>query len=70
MFHPKVAEDRYICINLLNEWNSNRTMEDFIFGILEIMDNPVPEGKYNNEAKKLLEKNPDEFYKVVKEYTE
>ena len=70
MFHPNVAEDGHICINLLNEWNSNRTMEDVIFGILEIMDNPIAEGGYNNEAKKLLEKNPDEFYKIAEEYTE
>lgn len=70
MFHPNVADDGHICINLLNEWNPKRTMEDVIFGILEIMDNPVPEGGYSNEARKTLEKNPDEYYKIVEEYTE
>ena len=70
MFHPNVSQNGHICINLLNEWNSKRTMEDIFFGILEIMDNPVAEGGYDNEAKKLLEQNPDEFYKIAEEYTE
>lgn len=69
MFHPNVDSNGHICINILNKWDQNRTMEDVIFGILEIMDNPIADGGYKNEARKLLETNVDEFYKRVEEYT-
>ena len=69
MFHPNVNEDGHICINILNEWNPKRTMIDVITGIEEIMVNPIPDGGYSNEAKKLLETNKDDFYKKVEEYT-
>lgn len=69
MFHPNVASDGHVCINILNSWDKNRTLEDVLLGILEIMDNPIADGGYYNEARKLLETNVDEFYKKVEEYT-
>lgn len=70
MFHPNIDEKNgHVCINILNDWDPKTTIEDVILGILEIMDNPVPDGGYSNEAKKLLETNVDEFYKRVEEYT-
>jgi len=69
MFHPNVNSDGHVCINILNNWVPGRTMEDVLLGILEIMDNPVAAGGYLNDARKLLEKDVDEFYKKVEEYT-
>ena len=69
MFHPNVNSDGHVCINILNNWVPGRTMEDVLLGILEIMDNPVAAGGYSNDARKLLEKDVDEFYKKVEEYT-
>ena len=69
MFHPNVAENGHVCINILNSWDPKTTIYEVILGILEIMDNPVPEGGFSNEAKKLLETNVDEFYKRVEDYT-
>ena len=44
-------------------------MEDVLLGILEILENPVAAGGYSNEARSLLEKDVDEYYKKVEEYT-
>lgn len=69
MFHPNVNSDGHVCINILNSWNGNLSMENVLYGIIEIMDNPVAAGGYSNDARKLLEKNVDEYYKKVEEYT-
>jgi ubiquitin-protein ligase len=69
MFHPNVADNGHVCINLLNSWNPKVSIEHVLYGILDILDNPVPAGGYSNKARELLEKNPEEFYKKVEEYT-
>ena len=69
MFHPNVYDNGHVCINLLNCWNPKISIEHVLFGILDILDNPVPQGGYSNEARKLLEKNVEEYYKKVEEYT-
>lgn len=69
MFHPNINSDGHVCINILNYWVPGRSMEDVLLGILEIMDNPIASGGYSNEARKLLSKDVDEFYKKVEEYT-
>ena len=71
IIHPNVGSPiQHICINLLNEWVPNRTIEDIILGILYIMINPTPEDGYDNEATKLLKSDPDAFYDKAEEYTE
>lgn len=71
MFHPNInpKEDQHVCINLLNEWDENRTIEDVILGIFDILINPTTINAYTNDATKLLAKNYDEYYDKVEEYT-
>lgn len=69
MYHPNVDSNGKVCINLLNEWDQKRSIEKVLYGILEIMDNPVPEGGFFNDAKKMLESNKEDFFKKVEEYT-
>lgn len=69
MFHPNVDKDGHVCINHLNSWNKNISIISVIFGILDILDNPVSYGGYSNEARDLLEKDEEAFYKKVREYT-
>ena len=69
MFHPNIKDDGHVCINILNDWVPERTMENVLLGILEILENPNAAGGYNNKARDLLEKDADEFYKKVEEYT-
>ena len=70
MFHPNVrTSDQHVCINLLNSWDNNRTIEDVLLGIFDIMMNPVTNGAYDNEARDLLGKDPDKYYDKVEEYT-
>ena len=70
MFHPNIRErDQHVCINLLNEWDSKRTIEDVILGIFDIMINPTVVGAYSNEASKLLSEDQDKYYDKVEEYT-
>lgn len=71
IIHPNVTnEDQHICINLLNNWSPDRTIEDVMIGIFDIMINPSPEDGYNNEGTKLLKSDPDAFYDKTEEYTE
>ena len=70
MFHPNVrVPDQHICINLLNNWEPNRTIEEVIVGILDIMINPHVEGAYGNEACTLLGEDKDKYYDKVEEFT-
>lgn len=69
MFHPNVRDDGHICINILNNWDGNLSIENVLYGIIELMDNPNPSGGYSNDATKLIKKDIDEFYKKVAEYT-
>lgn len=70
MFHPNIASDGHVCMDLLNSWNEKTTMENIFYGIIDLLDNPVPEGGYENEARKALEKNYDNYMDTVEEYTE
>ena len=71
MFHPNVnaKKDNHVCINLLNEWDKDRTLEDVILGIYDILLNPLVKGAYPNDARELLAKDYDEYYDKVEEYT-
>ena len=70
MFHPNVREgDQHVCINLLNSWVSNRTIEDVLLGIFDIMNNTSMAGAYGNEASKLLGEDNDKYYNKEEEYT-
>lgn len=70
MFHPNVREDnQHVCINLLNSWDPQRTIEDVVLGIFDIMINPSTSGAYGNEATKLLNEDNDKYYDKVEEYT-
>lgn len=70
IIHPNVSSKKHICINLLNDWISSRTIEDVMLGIMYIMINPIPEDGYDNEATKLLKSDTDAFYDKAEEYTE
>ena len=54
---------------LLNYWDKNRALEDVILGIFDILLNPLVKGAYDNDARKLLDKDYDEYYDKVEEYT-
>ena len=58
MFHPNIdpKKDQHVCINLLNNWDENRTIEDVILGIFDILINPTTKNAYTNEATKLSAK--------------
>ena len=71
MFHPNVNgnDDQHVCINLLNSWDSNRTLEDVVLGIYDILLNPTYKGGYSNDASSLIKNDYDSYYDKVEEYT-
>ena len=71
MFHPNVnsKKDQHVCINLLNSWDSNRTLEDVVLGIYDILLNPTYIGGYPNDASSLIKDDYDIYYDKVEEYT-
>ena len=71
MFHPNIdpRNNQHVCINILNYWNPKRTIEYIILGIFDILLDVKASGGYSNDARKLLEKDYDEYYDKVEEYT-
>ena len=70
MFHPNIREsDGLVSLNLLYEWESSRTIEQVLYGFMEVMENPKVGCGYGEAAQKLLEKDRNEFFKKVEEYT-
>lgn len=69
MFHPNIASNGHVCMDLLNYWNEKTNIEDIMFGIINLLDNPVAQGGYDNEAKKQLEKDYDKYIETVEDYT-
>ena len=72
MFHPNVSSNQHVCINLLDEdkWDTKRTVEDIILGIIYLLVNPTYKGGYpNSKAYELLkEEKYDEYFDKVEEY--
>lgn len=69
MYHPNIAKNGHVCMDLLNKWNEKTTIENVFYGIIDILDNPVPENGYSNEAKKSLEEDYQKYQDIVEEYT-
>ena len=70
MFHPNIRQsDGLVSLNLMYEWKESRTIEEVLFGFIEVMDNPRVGTGYREEPQKLLEQDRDKFFEKVEEYT-
>ena len=70
MFHPNVQQsDGKISITLLYNWISTMTIEDVLYGFLEVMVDPKVGPGYGEEPNKLLAEDRDKFFEKVEEYT-
>ena len=70
MFHPNVRQsDGLVSLNLMYSWIPSRTIEEVIFGFIEVMDNPRVGTGYGKKKKKLLAQDRDKFFEKVEEYT-
>lgn len=69
MFHPNVRQkDGLVSLNLIYNWVETRTVEELIWGFIEVMDNPQNSG-HGEEPGELLKKDRDAFFAKVAEYT-
>ena len=70
MFHPNIRQsDGLVSLNLMYQWIESRTIEEVIFGFIEVMDNPRVGSGYGEEPQQLLAKDRDKFFEKVEEYT-
>jgi ubiquitin-protein ligase len=70
MFHPNVRQsDGLVSLNLMYNWIPSRTIEEVLFGFIEVMDNPRTGTVYGEEPQKLLAEDRDKFFDKVAEYT-
>lgn len=70
MFHPNIRQsDGLVSLNLMYQWIQSRTIEEVIFGFIEVMDNPRVGTGYGEEPQQLLAKDRDKFFEKVEEYT-
>ena len=51
------------------DWIESRTIEEVLFGFIEVMDNPRVGTGYGEEPQKLLAQDRDKFFEKVEEYT-
>ena len=75
VFHPNVSSSKdsnlggyHICIDYINCWKSEYTIEEALISVYQLMIRPTPDQGYGNDATKLLKEvnnNPnDEKYKA------
>lgn len=70
MFHPNIQQsDGKISMTLLYNWVSTITIEEVLYGFLEIMVDPKVGPGYGEEPQKLLSQDRDKFFDKVEEYT-
>jgi ubiquitin-protein ligase len=70
MFHPNIRQsDGLVSLNLMYDWIESRTIEEVLFGFIEVMDNPRVGTGYGEEPQKLLAQDRDKFFEKVEEYT-
>ena len=70
MFHPNVRQsDGLVSLNLIYGWVETRTIEELIYGFIEVMDNPRVGSGHGEEPQQLLAKDRDAFLDKVAEYT-
>jgi len=70
MFHPNIRQrDGLVSLNLMYNWVSTRTIEEVLFGFIEVMDNPRVGSGYGEEPGRLLAEDRDKFFEKVQEYT-
>jgi ubiquitin-protein ligase len=50
IFHPNIALDGKVCIQLLNKWSENQTVKSIVLGLEQLLDNPNPLSPLNKEA--------------------
>jgi ubiquitin-protein ligase len=50
IFHPNIAPDGRVCIQLLNKWSENQTVKSIVLGLEQLLDNPNPLSPLNREA--------------------
>jgi ubiquitin-protein ligase len=50
IFHPNIAIDGRVCIQLLNKWSENQTVKSIVLGLEQLLDNPNPSSPLNKEA--------------------
>ena len=71
MFHPNVRQsDGLVSLNLMYNWVPTRTIEEVLFGFIEVMDNPRTGSGYGEEPGQLLAQDRDKFFEKVLEYTD
>ena len=78
IFHPNVYSDGKICIEILNNWNSNYSIIDILDAIYILLINPNEESPANWEAQKLIiedkkcekegKDNPHNYEKMASEW--
>lgn len=62
VFHPNVSESKssdypegyHICLDYINHWKSENTIEEALIGIFQLMVRPTPGSGYSNTARTLL----------------
>jgi len=62
IFHPNVDyESGKVCIESLNNWNSNRKMTEVLTSIYCLLIKPNPDSPLNSEAAQLYKNNISEY---------
>ena len=71
MFHPNIQQsDGKVSLNLIYDWVPTRTIEELLYGFIEVMDNPKADVGFREEPQQLLAKDRDKFFEKVLEYTD
>lgn len=56
IFHPNIAVDGKVCIQLINKWSENQTIKSIVLGLEQLIDNPNSLSPLNIEAAEYFSK--------------
>lgn len=59
IFHPNIALDGKVCIQLVNKWSAGQTLANIVDALQQLLENPNPDSPLNYDAARYFNEHPN-----------